>query len=792
MLKNKNNRGQAIDRFVSRCAASLDAAYGLRSELGDGSHAVFQESIGHMMRMLAVMAASERMPESRLAYGCIREAADAIIAASQEDTQGRSIYAQACREAFETTGIGLFNLNSSYELSFEALVSTAKALLLGVRGVSGFEWSRRRNGNPETVSADASEIAPEQQTMDDSPIGSIFFETMPLNWLGSVYQALLALKPSKTGEGLEASHKRRKDGGVYFTPQYLVEYIVDSVIGPQAQDALNELGGASADERLAGLRIIDPSMGGGDFLCASVDYLCERAELSTDNSEFRAKLAAQCVYGVDIDPLAVEISRFAVWGASGFADGAADAINSHLICADALGDEDAFSWSAAFPDVFSGDRGGFDAVVGNPPYIASKNKLVVNSARVSPRGQSDSYLLFLAEAAKGGLVRPGGMLSMVLPDPMLVRGNAADVRKTLAEDWTIISLVHIPGAFEEAQVSNIVPVCRNIASKDYQFQASRIERMADRRSFAQRPVQTARELAYPVRIATVLAQTRHEFLYLLEEGAFGDVIRRIHGDNVSLANYEAPFAPLKKLNVKAIYRGEEIGKSAINSETGDYPMLLGGQSVQPYEIEWEGRRISLSAIAKPIERYVSTKIVLQKSASRMIAALDRAAYGHCGYVFPQSVYGIELREPGMSELYLLCLLNSKVLNEYIHRSATGYKFVHPQLEIEDIKALPIRKIEFITPAQERDELTLQGIELFMAESASADLGFHFHRLANFVTECLSAVPEKSDVVHDILSHLGGLVTDLTILSKKAPSPARSIKLELARAAIEAIVWRLYD
>jgi hypothetical protein len=146
----------------------------------------------------------------------------------------------------------------------------------------------------------------------------------------------------------------------------------------------------------------------------------------------------------------------------------------------------------------------------------------------------------------------------------------------------------------------------------------------------------------------------------------------------------------------------------------------------------------------------------------------------------------------MSEFYLLCLLNSQVLNEYIHRSATGYKFVHPQIEIEDIKALPIRKIEFTTPEEERNELTAQGIELFMEESASSDLDSQFQRLGNFVIECLSAVPEKSDVVHDLLDYLGGLVTDLTILSKKAPSPARNIKLELARAAIEAIVWRLYD
>ena len=63
-----------------------------------------------------------------------------------------------------------------------------------------------------------------------------------------------------------------------------------------------------------------------------------------------------------------------------------------------------------------------------------------------------------------------------------------------------------------------------------------------------------------------------------------------------------------------------------------------------------------------------------------IAALDRVSRRHRGYVFPQSVYAVELDKSGMHELYLLCILNSEVINEYVRRTATGYKFLHPQLE----------------------------------------------------------------------------------------------------------------
>ena len=219
------------------------------------------------------------------------------------------------------------------------------------------------------------------------------------------------------------------------------------------------------------------------------------------------------------------------------------------------------------------------------------------------------------------------------------------------------------------------------------------------------------------------------------------------------------------------------------------PVLLGGQSIQPYEIIWEGRKASASWIRKPLESYHSAKILIQKSSAHLIAALDRVSKRHPGYVFPQSVYAVELAEHGMDPLYLLCLLNSQVLNEYVRRTVTDYKLLQPQLELEDIRALPIRRVSFTTHISERESDTARGIGVFESESLrSAD----FAELANFAVGCLTGLPEKSDVVHDMLVHMGREMVSLSRANRKSPDADATRRLEALRAAIETIVWKLYS
>lgn len=722
----------SLEALFAGCRASLNELY---VRIGDQlqPHDACAQSLRYIIRLIAVMLAAQRIPPGRSASDPLKRAAESIFADPE-------FYDEICEQAYRITNLDIFRPCGNFSLDADTPGVIAHLIL---------------NSN-------------------NIPVEYIFFETMPLSWLGGIYQDLLTFKPDKATSKLQANRSHRKKSGVFFTPPSLINYIVEGVF----EHFIKGRSGLFA-ENVQAPRVLDPAMGGGDFLTGAINYLGA-------DEKSRAQIASECIFGVDVDPYAVEIARYGVWLSTGFAEGIIDNLKANLICADTLAqsrDGAEFDWHVAFREAFA--AGGFDAVIGNPPYIASKNGL--GPARTS--GQSDSYLMFISEIMDKKLVRPGGYFSMALPDPLLVRENAADVRRRLVEEWSMVSLLHISGAFPDAMVANAAPICRNSTNAEPTFPAARIDKTADRNSFIARPRRTAAELAVPVRTATITAQERCEFLYLLEQGSFGSIIKRIHGEEVDLSQYIEPFAPLRELNVKTIFRGEEVGKSAIMSESGDQPILLGGQSIRPYEINWEGCKVRTSWVRKPVVRYHSSKILIQKSSVHVIAALDRVSGRHKGYIFPQSVYAIELEPPGMDMFYLLCLLNSGVINEYIHRTVTGYKLLQPQLEIEDLRALPIRRVSFTTPVSVREIDLARGIEIFERESLRVG---EFPELTNYVVTCLTGFPEKSDVVHDLLVYLGRQMMILLRTGRKSPDAESTRRLQMTRAAIEAVVWRLYS
>jgi len=738
--------------FVKRTTSALELLYevSVRRSPSQSPALLHASAVRLILGALAVLITAEQSPPGAPHAGCARDAADALIGAISGGQGGAGSYSSAVARLASMVGLGIFGPINADDESIKAISSA----LIGPG--------------------------------PNAAIEPIYFQTLPLWWLGCVYQSMLARRPACDGKRLVKDGTARKSAGVYFTPPSLVDYIVESTLAPALSRELSSL-----DRDLAlvsPIKVLDPAMGGGHFLMRAVEYI--RAEFADDwPSDVGGRVAARSVYGVDIDPVAVDIARFCLWAASGYQEGISHVLNSQLVCADAVGlcDGD-FDWAKMFPYVFSNSAPGFDAAVGNPPYIAAKNGL----GRMMGIGQSDSYLIFLESVMDQGLVRRGGFLGMVLPDPVLVRGNAAGVRRKLMTEWTILSLLHITGAFPDALVANLVVICQNILPALETFSATRIESSIDRHSFQQRPRETVVRLARPVRREMVLAQRRFEFLYLLEDGRLGEIVRRIHGPNSCLTDFYPPFAPLGKLNVGAIYRGEELGKSAISSGAGDLPILLGGQSIKPFYINYEGHTIDTFRVKKPLSRYLSTKILLQKSSGKLVAALDVVSEGHAGFVFPQSVYAIELTSGGMDHYYLLCILNSEVMNEYLRLAVTGYKMVQPQIELEDVRAIPIRRINFTTPARERAALVAMGQRFLEVESQRSDGVGLYSGLANFVATCLSGHPEHSDVVHDMLVHLGKQMMELTRRDHVNPNPDVTRALAATKKAIDVIVWQLYS
>jgi hypothetical protein len=241
------------------------------------------------------------------------------------------------------------------------------------------------------------------------------FKEIPVEILGQVYERFLGkvirLTPARQAK-IEEKPEVRKAGGVYYTPKYIVDYIVENTVGELLAD--------KTPEEAAELTIVDPACGSGSFLLGAFQYLLDWHEswylghdpekwtrgkqpalIHTAEGDWRLTTAEKKrillnnIYGVDIDAQAVEVTKLSLLMkvleeetgqlTLGFERALPD-LGDNIKCGNSLIDWDyfegqlirdeaevervnPFEWEQGFPEVFA--KGGFDAVIGNPPWSES-------------------------------------------------------------------------------------------------------------------------------------------------------------------------------------------------------------------------------------------------------------------------------------------------------------------------------------------------------------------------------------------------------------------------------------
>jgi hypothetical protein len=149
----------------------------------------------------------------------------------------------------------------------------------------------------------------------------IAYGDLGVEQLGGVYERLLDFDPAgfSGAPGTFVRAERRKSTGAFYTPRPLAEYLVRRALAPLVHDA--------SPEAILALRVLDPAMGSGAFLVAACRYLASAYEaalvreggFSTEDisdrerAEFRRAIAQRCLYGVDINPMAVQLGRLSLW-----------------------------------------------------------------------------------------------------------------------------------------------------------------------------------------------------------------------------------------------------------------------------------------------------------------------------------------------------------------------------------------------------------------------------------------------------------------------------------------------
>ena len=203
-------------------------------------------------------------------------------------------------------------------------------------------------------------FTPEKGGQKFVPFESVDFGDLSVQQLGSIYEGLLEHHFIRENGKLKLTTDKaeRKATGTYYTPDYIVKYIVEKTLGPLLDDIEQRVDvKAGKDNSFANeilkLNICDPAMGSGHFLVEATTYLAEhivyhpttkfQAEFSKGESQeqseiagWRRRVVETCIYGVDLNPLAVELAKLSLWLTTISSDKPLNFLDHHLRCGNSL------------------------------------------------------------------------------------------------------------------------------------------------------------------------------------------------------------------------------------------------------------------------------------------------------------------------------------------------------------------------------------------------------------------------------------------------------------------------
>ncbi|WP_066568582.1 TaqI-like C-terminal specificity domain-containing protein [Snodgrassella sp. CFCC 13594] len=341
-----------------------------------------------------------------------------------------------------------------------------------------------------------------------------FSSEVDVNILGRIFENSLTeideIKAKLNGDKLDKSQSKRKKDGVFYTPKYITNYIVQNTIGKLCSDKKAEIGILDADyimdkkrqkktqeallqklkdyrEWLLAITICDPACGSGAFLNEALNFLMtEHAYLDELESklfggglvfqEVRNHILENNLFGVDINQESVEIAKLSLWLRTAEPHRKLSNLNENLKCGNSLIDEasvagdKAFDWKYEFPNVFK--NGGFDVIIGNPPYGAKIDIKQLSHLQKKYEGSglnkifSDTYVLFYI-LGLNHLIKDEGLLGYIAPNTWRTVINGNDFRQYLLKNFSIHKIVqHTEKVFTDATVDVDTIIIKNSISEN--------------------------------------------------------------------------------------------------------------------------------------------------------------------------------------------------------------------------------------------------------------------------------------------------------------------------------------
>jgi len=585
--------------------------------------------------------------------------------------------------------------------------------------------------------------------IDDKPLKEIFknlyypespyeFSVLSADILGQVYERFLG-KVIRLTAGhqakIEEKPEVRKAGGVYYTPTYIVDYIVKNTLGKLVE---GKRPGPKGGVR--NLKILDPACGSGSFLIGAYQFLLDwhRDEYINDGPEKwskgktpriyqsqkrewrlttaeRKRILLNNIYGVDIDHQAVEVTKLSLLlkvlegedeQSIGkqmlmFQERVLPDLSNNIKCGNSLVGPDfydkqqmsvfneeeiyqvnAFNWDNEFSKIMQ--RGGFDCVIGNPPYrqVKDKDELSYFKNHYSIcEGRVDLFELFIEKA--NALVQDGNAFSFIVPAPMLTNQFSRKTRHLLARQnaLTLITTFSFP-VFSDPTVHTCVFVSTKKSSKGTRVYAG----LESKTALNFKPNYTTKK--------GKLLFGENDVINVFITPKIRSLLDRLNEKSESLGNL---------CHMRQCIKTGDDPTHLKTSETNlkePWKRALQGRGMNRYEIcenrLWLNYGPWLARNWQNKDFYERLKIGIRETGSRLIATLDTQ-----NRYFLSSLYSVYYKDDNRREnlSYLLAILNSEFaswLASVFALSATKGAFT--KFRTNQLAPLPIRVINFDNPA----------------------------------------------------------------------------------------------
>lgn len=506
-----------------------------------------------------------------------------------------------------------------------------------------------------------------------------FESEVSVNILGHIFENSLTeienLQAQIDGIEVDNSKTKRKKDGVFYTPQYITKYIVDNTVGKLCQEKKEELkidegeyykGRKGRPEKklksllylleqyrewLLSLKICDPACGSGAFLNQALEFLIsEHKYLDELQSsllgggfqfpEVENSILENNLFGVDINEESVEIAKLSLWLRTAQKGRKLTSLNDNIKCGNSLIDdpevagEKAFNWQNEFPDVF--EKGGFDVVIGNPPYGAILNDIEKEFYRKrysELQFKIDTYSIFILKVFQ--LAKTNGLSYYIVPNTLLDNFFEEKVRKQIITKGQLIEIIDLDDKiFDSAVVHSMIIGIRNSYKDDYTIKVSSTKELGSR--FEEIPINY-----FKIQEKSIFAIRNYKNRELLEKLSSKSIkLKQILDirQTIKTGNDKIHITDFKReANYKPILSGRDIDKWIIKD-----PELFVNYGKH------------LACPRDPII-FEQPKILIREAGNRITASYDDS-----GYYIMSSLYACILIDKNFDLKYILSLLNSSL------------------------------------------------------------------------------------------------------------------------------------